>query len=307
MISLTNIKVTYKTATGGSGEGNAAPVALRMFFANEEAQQLEAEQNSYLLSVDANTIAFAFSVLNPKEEVKDEPVVEPEVPTESEIPEEPTEPEAPVEPERFTPKKLKVELSKNKITQGDKVIVNVKTESDVAYIVVNGEKVTKYQANRFSKQRTWTVILTAEEAGEMKVAVVAYDKADVASEPVSKTVKVERKIFKPQKLEVKVNDKKVQEGDKAKVTVTTSKDVAYIVVNGEKIMKFQTDRHNKQRTWTVELTAEEAGDMRVEVIAYNLDGVASEAEAETVTVQAKKSHKNHAWNEMMNLWGKYFD
>ncbi len=93
----------------------------------------------------------------------------------------------------FAPEKLEVSLRKTQVTVGDEIRGTVKTGEDVAYITVNGETVTDYRANRRTGERTWTVSLTAESAGELTVDVVAFNAEGVASETVTNTVTVAEK------------------------------------------------------------------------------------------------------------------
>lgn len=97
------------------------------------------------------------------------------------------------QPEVFEPEQLEIEIGKDKVKEGDKVKVTVKTSDDVEYITVNGEAVTRYRANRRTGKRTWTVTLKAEEVGELNIEVVAYDAKDLGSEPMVATVAVEAK------------------------------------------------------------------------------------------------------------------
>ena len=81
-------------------------------------------------------------------------------------------------------------------------------------------------------------------------------------------------------------------GDKVKVVVRSSDDVDYITVNGKTITRYKTDRRTGERTWTVELRAEEAGEMAVEIIAYNEAELASEAVTVTAAVREKKNQRD---------------
>ena len=113
-------------------------------------------------------------------------------------------------------------------------------------------------------------------------------------------------IFEPEQMEVSVNRDHVKEGDKVKVTVKTSEDVAYITVNGETVTKYRTNRRTGVRTWQVTLKAEQAGEMNVEVVAYDADDVASDPVAQTVTVETKKDPKQVAKEILKGLLGRFF-
>lgn len=130
-----------------------------------------------------------------------------------------------------------------------------------------------------------TIYMTAEAAA---LAVQAVNAMEAPEEPEAPAVPEEPKAFQPEKLEISLDKGKVKEGEKVKVNVRTSDDVAYITVNGETVTRYKTDRRTGDRIWTVHLRAEEAGDMTIEAIAYNEDGLASEAATAIVKVQAKK-------------------
>ena len=96
-------------------------------------------------------------------------------------------------------------------------------------------------------------------------------------------------VFAPEKFEVKVSKKSVKEGQQVDVTVTTSADVDAVSINGE-MVNGKYDKKKNVYTWTLKIktTAQDVGTMTVEVVAYDEDGVASEAETVDVTVTAKK-------------------
>ena len=309
IISLTNIKVTYETASARNAKtdsttndvgtfslnrlsGNPAGIATMStrtatYAVNDgmEVTAEVAETNTYLLSVNANTVAAALAALNAEEEVEDDTVIEDKV--EIEQPVEPEVPEEPVAPEMFAPEKLEISVNKHQVKEGDKVKVTVITSGDVDYITVNGQTIAKYKADKRSGERTWTVELKTEQAGQMTIAVIAYNAEGVASEAKIAMVEVEAKVFNPKKLEISIGQGKIQEGDKVKVTIVTSDDARYITVNGQKIDKYKAGKPAKERTWIVELKAEQAGQMSIAVIAYNAEGVASEAKTAMVEVEAK--------------------
>lgn len=99
-------------------------------------------------------------------------------------------------------------------------------------------------------------------------------------------------VFEPEKLEVSLSKTQVSVGEKVKVCVTTKEDVVYLMVNGEMVTEYNADQSTGERTWTIELTAEAAGEMTVDVTAYNYKNVASDAVAQSVTVTEKKASDN---------------
>ncbi len=97
---------------------------------------------------------------------------------------------ATVEVPAFEPDTFNVSVSKSSVKAGKTVTVTVKTSSDVDYITVNGEEVTKYKRSLFSRQRTWTYTVKANKAGEFPIDVVAYSADDIASDTVTKIINV---------------------------------------------------------------------------------------------------------------------
>lgn len=89
------------------------------------------------------------------------------------------EPEPTVEPEP-TPFAPVVSIdAPEKATVGEKVTVKIKTGSDVAYITVNGEKITDHDSDY-----VWSYTFTAEEKGSAAIEVVAYNADGEAADTV---------------------------------------------------------------------------------------------------------------------------
>lgn len=78
----------------------------------------------------------------------------------------------------------------SRVYVGNTVTVTVTTSSDVEVITVNGEKVTTYYRNRWTGQRIWAASVKAEAAGDLVIAVVAYDEDGKASETKNAAVTV---------------------------------------------------------------------------------------------------------------------
>ena len=102
----------------------------------------------------------------------------------------------------------------------------------------------------------------------------------------------EEEIFVPESFDVRVSSKSVKVGQKFSVIITTSADVESVSVNGQTVTKYKENRKTGVRTWSVQMTAAEAGDMTISAVAYDADGIASEAE-ETVVTVAEKNNKNN--------------
>ena len=198
ILSITNIKTTHladpagQTATTLMMSRGAASVAL-MSLRSEVSEPVEPE-------VPETTVPETTEPEVPETTVPE--TTEPEVPettvpetTEPEVPEttvpETTEPEE--EPEEFKPRKFKVSVDQKKVKVGATVVVTVTTSSDVDYITVNGEEITKFTTNHKKNERTWRIRVKAEEAGKLEISVVCYDDDDNASDPKTKTIEVTKK------------------------------------------------------------------------------------------------------------------
>ncbi len=104
-----------------------------------------------------------------------------------------------------------------------------------------------------------------------------------ATEPdATEPEETEPEAFQPEKLQVQTSSSSIKVGSTVLLTVTTSKDVASVLVNGVEVENSMDTRNS--RIWTVRVTAETVGDMILEVVACNEAGVASEPVAKTVTV-----------------------
>jgi len=197
ILSITNVKVTYKTEHRETNDNSiesgyltitqetarAAVASLMMMRPPVVPEEPDVPETT----VPETTV--------PEETVPETTVPEETVP-ETTVPEE-TVPETTVpeeeEPEAFEPRKFSVRLSDSSVKVGSKVTVTVTTGTDVDYITVNGTRVTKYSGSRYSSTRTWQVRVETEEVGEMDVAVVCYNSEGFASQPVVKTVSVTAK------------------------------------------------------------------------------------------------------------------
>lgn len=120
-------------------------------------------------------------------EITEPETSEPEI-TEPETTEpEATEPEV-IEPDAFNPEKVEVELSNTSVKVGSQVMVTVTTGEDVAYLTVNGAKVTFFTEE--NGQRIWRVRLTAKEVGGMAIRVIGYSETGAASQTMLKILEV---------------------------------------------------------------------------------------------------------------------
>ena len=145
-----------------------------------------------------------------------------------------------------------------------------------------------------------TVTTTNEETGENETSEASvasineegavYSMRSLSAYSVTETVVTEPEVFEPETFKVSVKKGNVKVGQKVKVTVTTSDDVAYITVNGETVDSYKTDKKTGQRKWDVQIKADEVGEMTIEVVAYSNEDVASEPLTESVKVTEKKNN-----------------
>ncbi len=97
--------------------------------------------------------------------------------------------------------------------------------------------------------------------------------------------------FEADHFDLHIAAKNLKVGQKFKAVATTSDDVAFVEINGEKVTKFKTNAKTGLRSWTLQLTADEVGDMTISAVAYNENGVASESVEDSITVTAKNNKK----------------
>ncbi len=156
VISLTNIKVTYKTDPNGATVASAEEDA-----SNEVGVYMTAEAATLTLRALNRTA-------------------------------EPEEPEVPAEPEVFETE-MNVVLSSKTVKQGNNFIVTVTTGTDVASLSINGVTLTHYTEIKYNGTRIWVTTIKAEELGEMNVDVIAYNADGIASAPATETITVAQK------------------------------------------------------------------------------------------------------------------
>ena len=216
ILSLTNIKSTYtekpgavvSTETPESGEAAEQTVkqlsrmttfGLNAASVDEMAEAVPAEttapetQEIKLTSIymTAEAAELVVAALNaPAQEETPEPTI-PEESEPEETEPEVTEPEA-TEPENFQPKLFVVSVSKNSVKVGQKVDVTVTTSSEVDYVTVNGEVISRPSSDK-KGVRTWKLSVTAARKGVMELNVICFNTADEASEPVTRQIMVRSK------------------------------------------------------------------------------------------------------------------
>ena len=115
-------------------------------------------------------------------------------------------------------------------------------------------------------------------------------------------------VFEPETFTVKLsNYRDVYVREYVKVTVTTSDDVKYITVGDKKISRYDDERvwggfrkglvKTGKRIWSYYVSFNTAGQQVISVVAYDADGLASEAVENTVNVKPRS-----AWRGKKSEW-----
>lgn len=115
-------------------------------------------------------------------------------------------------------------------------------------------------------------------------------------------------VFEPETFTVSLkNYKDVYVREYIKVTVTTSDDVKYITVGDKKISRYDDERvwggfrkgfvKTGKRVWSYYVSFDTAGQQVISVVAYDADGLASEAVENTVNVKPRS-----AWRGKKSEW-----
>lgn len=115
-------------------------------------------------------------------------------------------------------------------------------------------------------------------------------------------------VFEPETFTVSLkNYKDVYVREYIKVTVTTSDDVKYITVGDKKISRYDDERvwggfrkgfvKTGKRVWSYYVSFNTAGQQVISVVAYDADGLASEAVENTVNVKPRS-----AWRGKKSEW-----
>ena len=99
----------------------------------------------------------------------------------------------------------------------------------------------------------------------------------------------ENEEFEPAKFRISLDKNKAKVGDTVVITVTTSRDVDHITVNGEQITKYSTNFRKTERTWRVRVKLEEVGQLEVSVVCYDKDENASAPATKIIEVTEKNN------------------
>lgn len=202
-------------------------------------------------------------------------------------------------------------------TTGIISLTNIKftyTSNPGATDTVSGDNNSGGSTYRLSKTpATYSAMSTVDEStvsdgteatvsNEGSVYMTAYD----AALTLRSLNTMYREVFEPEQMEAEVSRDKVKEGDKVNVTVKTSDDVEYIIVNGNTVTRYRYNRRTGERIWAVTLKAEVVGEMIIEVVACDSEGLESEPLVATVSVEAKTPKKDTIRSYLKNLFDRFF-
>lgn len=90
--------------------------------------------------------------------------------------------------------------------------------------------------------------------------------------------------FEADKVSVEPTFDTVKLGDTITLKIKTSEDVEYLIVNGVKVTEYVNNGWTGDRFWTIEIPADEIGELAVTVYAFDADGSVAEGRFATVNV-----------------------
>lgn len=163
----------------------------------------------------------------------------------------------------------------------------------------NGTGILSLTNLKITYSATGSVSLAAMSAEEQTSAVMMVRAMFAPPAPT---------VFEPETFTVSLkNYKDVYVREYIKVTVTTSDDVKYITVGDKKISRYDDERvwggfrkgfvKTGKRIWSYYVSFNTAGQQVISVVAYDADGLASEAVENTVNIKPRS-----AWRGKKSEW-----
>ena len=202
--------------------------------------------------------------------------------------------------------------SANLVVNGVEVVSELKTATEMYYNITeaakNGGQVT-ITNNTGNILSLTNLKITYSAEGSVSLAPMS------AEEQTSAVMMVRAMfappaptVFEPETFTVSLkNYKDVYVREYIKVTVTTSDDVKYITVGDKKISRYDDERvwggfrkgfvKTGKRIWSYYVSFNTAGQQVISVVAYDADGLASEAVENTVNVKPRS-----AWRGKKSEW-----
>lgn len=200
-----------------------------------------------------------------------------------------------------------------------KLVVNVNNEEVVSELKTATEmyyEISKDGNGNFTVTNTGTGILSLTNLKVTYSTEGSVSLAPMSAEEQTSAVMMVRAmfappaptVFEPETFTVSLkNYKDVYVREYIKVTVTTSDDVKYITVGDKRISRYDDERvwggfrkgfvKTGKRIWSYYVSFNTAGQQVISVVAYDADGLASEAVENTVNIKPRS-----AWRGKKSEW-----
>ncbi len=114
---------------------------------------------------------------------------------------------------------------------------------------------------------------------------------------------VEEEAFAPE-VKVKTNLSSVKVGSSVRFTVTTSKDVEYVTVDGQTVTDYKTS--GEDRIFSSKVRTESVGEKKASVTAYNGSDVASAATQTAIEVTRNYTSLRNVFTDVMDFFAELF-
>lgn len=198
------------------------------------------------------------------------------------------------------------------LVNNEEVVSELKTATEMYYNITeaakNGEQVTI--TNNTSNILSLTNLkVTYSTEGSVSLAPMSTEEQTSAVMMVrAMFAPPAPTVFEPETFTVSLkNYKDVYVREYIKVTVTTSDDVKYITVGDKRISRYDDERvwggfrkgfvKTGKRVWSYYVSFDTAGQQVISVVAYDADGLASEAVENTVNIKPRS-----AWRGKKSEW-----
>lgn len=197
-----------------------------------------------------------------------------------------------------------------------KLVVNGGELKEIATATEMYYEISKDGNGNFTVTNTGTGILSLTNLKITYSATGSVSLAPMSAEEQTSAVMMVRAmfappaptVFEPETFTVSLkNYKDVYVREYIKVTVTTSDDVKYITVGDKKISRYDDERvwggfrkgfvKTGKRIWSYYVSFNTAGQQVISVVAYDADGLASEAVENTVNIKPRS-----AWRGKTSEW-----
>ena len=145
---------------------------------------------------------------------------------------------------------------------------------------------------------------TSEPTEEISIGITKASAGAVLMMMNASAEESEPEVVLDADLEVSIRNKNIKVGSNVVVKATTSADVAYLMVNGQKVTKYSENKNSGERSWSVNIKATEVGAFGIEVTAYGAEGEILETATETVEVTAKNGTVKEIVGQLIGMLGR---